>query len=176
MLSRDLDASGRESGVVLRVHSARRQPPGEGKTFLTYTARIGYALPDEGRNRTRLDAGQPSTNVVPDEVSINEPIGADADVAVGDRSLRVSTPDGIVAEKLRAFCSRKGRSATGTGSKTPWTCRPPRSRQNLPVPAAEGPSQGRAPLQNRFSEPRARRAVALRLRRPEGDRSRFIYL
>ena len=86
MLSRDLDISGRGSGVALRVHSLRRQPPGEGKTFVTYTARIGYALPDEGRNRTRrLGAGQPSTNAVPVEVSINEPIGADADVAVGDR-------------------------------------------------------------------------------------------
>ncbi len=65
MLSRALDVSGRESSVVLRVHSVRRQPPGEKKTFVTYTARIGYALPDEGRNRTCLDAGQPSTNVVP---------------------------------------------------------------------------------------------------------------
>ena len=105
----------------MRVPSVRWNPPGEGKSFVTYTARIGYALPDEGRNRTRLDAGQPSTNVVPVEVSINEPIGTDADVAVGDRSLRVSTPDGIVAEKLRAFCSRKGRSATGTGPKTSRT-------------------------------------------------------
>jgi hypothetical protein len=46
--------------------------------------------------------------VVPVEVSINEPTGADADVAVGDRSLRVSPPDGIVAEKLRAFLQQKG--------------------------------------------------------------------
>lgn len=120
MPSRALDVSGRETGVVVRVHSVRRQPPGEGKTFVTYTARIGYALPDEGRNRTRLDAGQPSTNVVPVEVSINEPIGADADVAVGDRSLRVSTPGGIVAEKLKAFCSRKGRSATGPKTSRTW--------------------------------------------------------
>jgi len=61
--------------------------------------------------------------VVPVEVSISEPIGADADVAVGDRSLRVSTPDGIVTEKLRAFPSIKGRSATGTGPKTSRTWR-----------------------------------------------------
>ena len=108
MLSRALlDVSGRESGV-LRVHSVRRQPPGEEKAFVTYTARIGYALPDEGRNRTRPDAVQPGANVVPVEVSINEPTGADADVAVGDRSLRVSPPDGIVAEKLRAFLQQKG--------------------------------------------------------------------
>ena len=123
MLSRALDVSGRESSVVLRVRSVRRQPPGEKKAFVTYAARIGYALPDEGRNRTRLDAGQPSTNAVPLEVSINEPIRADADVAAGDRSLRVSTPIGIVAEKLRAFCTRKGRLATGTGPKTSRTWR-----------------------------------------------------
>ena len=108
LLSRALDVSGRESGVVMRVHSVRRQPPGEGKTFATYTARIGYALPDEARNRTRLDAGQPSTNVVPVEVSINEPIGADESTVLGGRALRVSTPDDIVAEKLRAFLQQKG--------------------------------------------------------------------
>jgi hypothetical protein len=45
--------------------------------------------------------------VVPVEVSINEPIGADADVAVGDRSLRVSTPDGIVA-RARGFLQQEG--------------------------------------------------------------------
>jgi hypothetical protein len=39
MLSRDLDVSGRESGVVLRVHSVRRQPPGEGKNFVTFSTR-----------------------------------------------------------------------------------------------------------------------------------------
>ena len=61
--------------------------------------------------------------MVPVDVSINEPIGADADVAVGDRSLRVSTPIGVVAEKLRAFCTRKGRLATGTGPKTSRTWR-----------------------------------------------------
>ena len=61
--------------------------------------------------------------MVPVEVSVNEPIGAGADVAVGDRSLRVSTPIGVVAEKLRAFCTRKGRLAAGTGPKTSRTWR-----------------------------------------------------
>lgn len=74
----------------------------------TYTARIGYALPDEGRNRAYPEAGQPSTNAVPVEVSINEPIGADESIVLGGRSLRVSTPDDIVAEKIRAFLQQKG--------------------------------------------------------------------
>ncbi len=108
IFSRALPVLRRDLGVAMRVHGVRRQPPGAGKTFITYTARIGYALPDDARNRTRLDAGQPSTNVVPVEVSINEPIGADAEVTVGDRPLRVSTPDDIVAEKLRAFLQQKG--------------------------------------------------------------------
>ena len=105
LLSGGLNVSGRELGISFGVHSVRRQPPGEGKTFVTYTARIGYALPDDPHNRTRLEAGEPSTYVVPVEVSINEPIGAAQSFVLGDgrRSLRVSTPEDIVAEKLRAF-------------------------------------------------------------------------
>jgi predicted nucleotidyltransferase component of viral defense system len=101
--------SARDLGMRFGVHSVRRQPPGEGKTFVTYTARIGYALPDDPHNRTRLEAGEPSTYVVPVEVSINEPIGADQSVVLGAgrRSLRVSTPEDIVAEKLRAFLQQK---------------------------------------------------------------------
>lgn len=108
LLSRALDASGRELGITMRVHGVRRQPPGEGKTFITYTARVGYALPGDRRNRTLLEAGKSSQHVVPVEVSINEPIGADRDVAVGDRSLRVGTLEDVVAEKLRAFLQQKG--------------------------------------------------------------------
>jgi predicted nucleotidyltransferase component of viral defense system len=109
LFSRALPALGRDLGITMRVHGVRRQPPGEGKTFITYTVRVGYALPDEARNRTRLEAGQPSTNVVPVEVSINEPIGADERLPLGDgtRSLRVGTPDDIIAEKLRAFLQQK---------------------------------------------------------------------
>ncbi len=109
LLSRGLAVSGRELGISFGVHSVRRQPPGEGRTFVTYTARIGYALPDDPHNRTRLEAGEPSTYVVPVDVSINEPIGADDSLALGDgrRSLRVSTPEDIVAEKLRAFLQQK---------------------------------------------------------------------
>jgi len=109
LLTRALIVSERELGVAMAVHGVRRQPPGEGKTFVTYTARIGYALQDDPRNRTRLGARQPSSNVVPVEVSINEPIGADETLPLGGtRALRVSTIDDIVAEKLRAFLQQKG--------------------------------------------------------------------
>ena len=109
LLSGGLNVSGRELGISFGVHSVRRQPPGEGKTFVTYTARIGYALPDDPRNRTLLEAGRSSLLVVPVDVSINEPIGADQRLVLGDirRSLRVSTPEDIVAEKLRAFLQQK---------------------------------------------------------------------
>jgi predicted nucleotidyltransferase component of viral defense system len=109
LLSRGLAVSGRELGVRFGVHSVRHHPPGEGKTFVTYAARIGYALPDDLRNRTRLEAGEPSTYVVPVEISINEPIGSDESLTLGagGRSLRVSTLEDIVAEKLRAFLQQK---------------------------------------------------------------------
>lgn len=108
LLSGALDASGRELGIAMRVHGVGRQPRGEGKTFITYTAKVGYALPGDRKNRTLLEAGGYSGHVVPVEVSMNEPIGADRDVAVGDRSLRVGTLEDIVAEKLRAYLQQKG--------------------------------------------------------------------
>ena len=108
LLSTAVDAAGRELGVTMRVHGVGRQPRGEDKTFITYTANVGYALPDDRRNRTLLEAGGYSQHVVPVEVSINEPIGADENVAVGDRSLRVGTLEDIIAEKLRAFLQQKG--------------------------------------------------------------------
>lgn len=72
-----LDVTARVLGIAYRLHKIEQQPPGEGKTFITYEARIGYALPDEIRLRERLTAGSPSPNVVPLEISLNEPkIGA----------------------------------------------------------------------------------------------------
>ena len=109
-LSRALAASGPGLGIVMAVHRMKRQPPGEDKTFATYTANVGYALPDDRRNRTLLEAGHSSSYAVPVEISINEPIGADERIALGGspQYLRVSTLDDIVAEKLRAFLQQKG--------------------------------------------------------------------
>ncbi len=109
LLSRVLVFSGRELGITAAVHSLKRQPPGEGMAWVTYTAKIGYALPDDLRNRTRLEQGESSTLVIPLEISINEPIGADQSLALsGTEFIRVSTLEDIVAEKLRAFLQQKG--------------------------------------------------------------------
>jgi len=91
-------------GLTLRVHSVRQQPPGPDKTFVTYQVRIGYALPDEDKLRALMAAGRPSSQIIPMEVSLNEPICADANVNLsGTHALRVSTIEDIVAEKLRAL-------------------------------------------------------------------------
>lgn len=109
LLSGALARTGRELGVTAAVHSLKRQPPGEGMTWVTYTAKIGYALPGDTKNRTRLEGGQPSTLVIPVEISINEPIGADRSLKLnGTEAIRVSTLEDIVAEKLRAFLQQKG--------------------------------------------------------------------
>jgi hypothetical protein len=54
---------------------------------------------DSGTGGVDAIASEPSTYVVPVEVSINEPIGADQSFVLGDdrRSLRVSAPEDIVA-------------------------------------------------------------------------------
>jgi predicted nucleotidyltransferase component of viral defense system len=95
------------------VHSVTRQPPGEGKTFITFTAKIGYALEDDDRNRARIEARQFSKAVIPVEISLNEPICADIRVHMdATYQLRVSTVEDIVAEKLRALLQQPLRNRT----------------------------------------------------------------
>lgn len=110
--SRGLRASQSELGVTMKVHGVDRQPPGEGKTFVTYTVRVGYALPNDSRNRTRLESGEASSQVIPVEVSMNEPVCADRPFELADDSgaLRVSTLEDIVAEKLRAWLQQEKRN------------------------------------------------------------------
>lgn len=112
LFSAGLAASQRELGVAMAVHGVERQPPGAGKTFVTFTVKVGYALPDDARNRTRLQSGSPSQAVVPVEVSLNEPVCADErlDLAGTHRALRVSTLEDIVAEKLRAWLQQSIRN------------------------------------------------------------------
>ncbi len=91
-------------GVVFAIHSVTKQPPGPGSTFVTYALRIGYALPDQGPLIGRLAQGLPSPQVIPVEVSLNEPICADRPTDIrATHTLRVSTLEDIVAEKLRAL-------------------------------------------------------------------------
>jgi len=100
-------------GVMLHVHRIEQQPPGPDKTFITYKIPIGYALPDETKLRARMEEGRPSTNVIPVDVSLNEPICADEYVSIdATHQLRVSTVEDIVAEKLRALLQPPIRNRT----------------------------------------------------------------
>jgi predicted nucleotidyltransferase component of viral defense system len=91
--------------IVARINSIRRQPPGDGKTFVTYATRIGYALPDQARLQIRLRGGEKSPQVIAVEISINEPVCGSTEVLLDgfDSPLRISTIEDIVAEKLRAL-------------------------------------------------------------------------
>jgi len=64
-LARGLQIENQRNGVTLRIHRIIQQPPHAGSTFITYEARIGYALPGDQRNRERLEQGGSSTNVIP---------------------------------------------------------------------------------------------------------------
>ncbi|MGH2530833.1 MAG: nucleotidyl transferase AbiEii/AbiGii toxin family protein [Thermomicrobiales bacterium] len=96
-------------GVAFAIYAVRQQPPGEGRTFITYETSVGYALPDERQLLIRMANNQPSPHVIRIEISINDPI-CDSTVFTIDENyprLRVSTLEDIVGEKLRALLQRK---------------------------------------------------------------------
>lgn len=94
-----------ENDVGFVLHSARRYPPGEGRSFVTWQIRVGYALPDESALLERLRRGGTSPSVIKVEVSLNEPLVENAWLPVTDQAarLRVSSLNDIVGEKLRSL-------------------------------------------------------------------------
>lgn len=91
-------------GVVFAIHRVTKQPPAPESTFVTFELRVGYALPDQRPLIGRIGQGLQSTQVIPVDVSLNEPICADQPVDIqAANTLRVSTIEDIVAEKLRAL-------------------------------------------------------------------------
>ena len=113
LLNRALEAATNELGILLRLQRLRQQPPGEGRTFITYQIHIGYALQDDVRNRALLEQSQPSPAIIEVDISLNEPVCEDAFVDVqGTHQLRVSTLEDIVAEKLRALLQQPLRNRT----------------------------------------------------------------
>jgi predicted nucleotidyltransferase component of viral defense system len=103
-LERGLPVATTRLGVALAVHRVQQNPRGTEKHFITFEARIGYALPDEVRLRQRIEQGEPSPHVIKLDISLNEPIGAAALITMGpELQLRVATIEDIVAEKLRAL-------------------------------------------------------------------------
>jgi hypothetical protein len=93
-----------ELGVMLLIHRIDKQPPGLDKTFATYTIKVGYALQDQRTLIARIASGLKSSQMIPVEISVNEPICADETIElVASKRLRVCTVEDIVAEKLRAL-------------------------------------------------------------------------
>jgi len=103
-----LQRAGRETGIAFRLQRFRQNPRGSDKTFITYDISIGYALPDDESSRKKIERGDSVALVVPLEISINEIVCEMTTIDLkGIHSLKVSTPEDIVAEKLRALLQQQ---------------------------------------------------------------------
>jgi predicted nucleotidyltransferase component of viral defense system len=74
-----------------------------------------FALPDQKPQQVRLNNGQNVAQIIPVDVSINEPICDSVEASLEGpsfRTLRVSTLEDIVAEKLRALLQQPIRKRT----------------------------------------------------------------
>lgn len=104
LIAQSLRTVSRSLGTLYEVRRVRQNPPGDDKTFITYVVRIGYALQDELRLIQRMRQGEPSSNVIPLEISINEVVCATDEVVIGNGgTIQVCTVEDILAEKLRAL-------------------------------------------------------------------------
>jgi predicted nucleotidyltransferase component of viral defense system len=91
-------------GVLYRVQRMEQQPPGPDRSFITFEGAIGYALPDDQRNRQLIEQERSSLATVPLDISLNEPICSVVDLDIsGSNPLQVCRLEDIVAEKLRAL-------------------------------------------------------------------------
>jgi len=106
--------TGEEFGILFHLHRVRQRPPGADRTFVTFEARVGYALSSELALRRRMAKGDSSPNVIPVEISINESTCASDSFDLGPKQhiLRISTVEDIVAEKLRAILQQPIRKRT----------------------------------------------------------------
>lgn len=103
-LAPSLQRVSRSVGVLYRVQRIEQQPPGPNRSFITFEGMIGYALPDERRNRQLIQQGKSSNATVPLDVSLNEPICRIVEVDIeSSNPLQVCQLEDIVAEKLRAL-------------------------------------------------------------------------
>ncbi len=161
--------------MSLAVHRVRQHPPGPDRTFVTFTSRIGYALPDEVALRERMAQGRPSPNIVPVEISINEPICAESTFSPGAGlpSLRISSIGGHRRrEAARPDPTGPSQSAATTG--------PTRYRRDSPghtarpgddrvIPPDQGRGPGRPRITHRLLRPGTCPARPDRLRRVGHD-------
>jgi predicted nucleotidyltransferase component of viral defense system len=104
LLAPSLDRVSRSTGVLYRVQRMEQQPPGPNRSFITFEGSVGYALPDDQRNRQLIQQDKSSKATVPLDVSLNEPIGGTVEIDIASSNpLQVCVLEDIVAEKLRAL-------------------------------------------------------------------------
>jgi predicted nucleotidyltransferase component of viral defense system len=103
-LTPSLERVSRSTGVWYRVQKMEQQPPGPDRSFITFEGTIGYALPEDRRNRQLIQRNNISKATVPLDVSLNEPICGIVEVDIASSNLlQVCRLEDIVAEKLRAL-------------------------------------------------------------------------
>lgn len=106
-LGQGLRVASNRIGIRYAVHSVKPEIPKPHQTFITYTAKVGYVLPDDQRVLDRLarNPHQYSSQALPIEISINEPICDSTFVTIDPAypQIRVSTLEDIVGEKPRAL-------------------------------------------------------------------------
>lgn len=103
-LTPSLGRVSRSMGVLYRVQRMEQQPPGPNRSFITFEGTVGYALPDDQRNRQLIQQDKNSKAIVPLDVSLNEPICRIVEVNIASSYLlQVCQLEDIVAEKLRAL-------------------------------------------------------------------------
>jgi predicted nucleotidyltransferase component of viral defense system len=91
-------------GIHARVQRIERQPPGDDKIFITYAVNVAFALQDEAKLQEKIAGGIPCPQIVPLDISLNEPICAHLGINIeGTNPLLVSTVEDILAEKLRSL-------------------------------------------------------------------------
>lgn len=91
-------------GVKATIQNWKRYPRESEIGFAAISGTVGYALPDEQALRQRMGLGRPSNQVIPVDISINDPICAYTKLTLTPgRHIQVAVLEDIVAEKLRAL-------------------------------------------------------------------------
>ena len=109
LLRAELESDEQFSDILFHVNRVRQQPQGVGRAFVTFEARIGYALPDETALRKRMASGHPRPDLIPVEMSTNERVCDSRDIEMASSSnpyaaapLRTSSP-----KYFARFCSNR---------------------------------------------------------------------
>lgn len=98
-------------GLRAVIQSWRQFPLEPDTGFAAISGTVGYALPDEPSLRQRMSLGRPSTQVIPLDISINDPVCAYTELTFSPgRHIRVAILEDIVAEKLRALLQQSIRN------------------------------------------------------------------